>query len=160
MRGNGSDVDPSIALRLDAAVSARADAIPDYRDSYTHYLVVGSALDATMGVGAGLAHLPGRTLVMRSQLDLISPDMFAYQAKTFMHELGHNLGLCHPSESTAACPSGAIPVAERGAGATVMGSPIEANDIFSRMEQALSRPLDYSSTQWINLGLDLSATGP
>ena len=87
------------------------------------------------------------------------PDIKDYQAGVLMHELGHNLALCHPQEP--ACQSGVLPPAEQNPGSTIMGTPAENPPIDAWgvplnplvLINALSRPLDYSPTQWANMRL-------
>ena len=104
--------------------------------------------------GRGDAGRPARNLICRSHLPFLGPDVLQYQAKTIMHELGHNLGLCHPSESNGDCPTGAIPASERNGGLSAMGTPAEAAGPVEVMVEALTRPLDYTPGQWQNARLD------
>ncbi|HEY3054891.1 MAG TPA: hypothetical protein VGK31_03050 [Thermoanaerobaculia bacterium] len=112
--------------------------------------------DADYGVSELHVH-PSHNLICRSHLwqPIIGPDFREYQAKCIMHELGHNLGLCHPSESTSSCPTGSIPDSERNSGTTVMGAPAEdRGNLIDEARNAWNRPLDYSPTQWSNANLE------
>jgi hypothetical protein len=123
--------------------------------SDAHLVVLGASVAPILGMGWGYADLPGGTLVVRSHLPVLGPDFHEYQAKTLMHELGHNLGLYHPSERGAGCPSGAVPESERSSAKTVMGTPrSDRGDPVAAIENAWARPLDYSPTQWKNARLD------
>ena len=103
----------------------------------------------------GWADYPGNTLVIRSWLPMLGPDFHQYQAKDLMHELGHNLGLGHPTESDKRCKSGPIPEAERKSSISVMGTPkSDRGNPMAALKNALARPLDYSPTQWKNVRLD------
>lgn len=101
----------------------------------------------------------GNVLVMISRLVDWLPEIENFQAGVLMHELGHNLGLCHP---TVACASGALPAAEADPAVTIMGTPAENPpiDVWGVplpnplvLVNAMARPLDYSATQWTNLQL-------
>lgn len=115
--------------------------------NYVHWcMLVKRPMEAEFGVADGR-----QNIVCRSHLYGLGPDAFHYQAKDVMHELGHNLGLCHPE--TVPCPSGTLPPPERNSAASVMGSPAEATDLVDLVEDAWSRPLDYTPTQWANVDL-------
>ena len=103
----------------------------------------------------GISSFENRNLVVRSQLKLgLGKNWFGYQVKTVMHEFGHNLGLCHPTQSDDNCPSGPVPAGERHPGKTVMGTPAEDKGRpFRALKHALQRPLDYSPAQWKNIWL-------
>ena len=124
---------------------------------YAHLMVFA---DHTPDADFGIANLPGLNLVMRSHFFLLGPSPVgkAYQAITAMHELGHNLNLCHPNEDP--CPSGVLPDEEQNGAASCMGSPADDGGLFNgilpnleAISNALSRPLDYSQTQWTNANL-------
>jgi hypothetical protein len=122
--------------------------------NYVHFLVLAEKLQNGFW---GQADWPGRVLIAQSHFPLLGPDIHQYQAKDVMHELGHNLGLCHPTESAPSddCPSGSIPVAERDGGASVMGTPAEEANFIGVIANALARPLDYSPGQWDNANLTM-----
>ncbi|NLE38738.1 MAG: hypothetical protein GX621_12005 [Pirellulaceae bacterium] len=123
--------------------------------SHGHLVVLSSRVSPNSATGWGWAELPGAVLVVRSHLPMLGPDFHQYQAKTILHELGHNLGLCHPEESDEKCISGAIPASERDAGKTVMGTPrADRGDPMAVLKNAWARPLDFSPTQWKNVRLD------
>ncbi len=116
------------------------------------------------GLAFGCAEFPGNSggnvLVALSRLLDWMPDIKAYQAGVLMHELGHNLGLCHPMAT--ACATGVLPAAEQNAGTTIMGTPAENPPIGVWgvplpnplvLVNAMTRPLDYSPTQWSNMQL-------
>jgi hypothetical protein len=149
IRIDGSFPSQDHKITLQQCTDARDAHIPDYARHYTHFLVLASELESGE---FGRANLPGLNLVCRSHLPVIGADMHDYQAKDIMHELGHNLGLCHPTESDSSCPSGSIPALERDPAASVMGTPAEDADLpIDQVVNALSRPLDYSPGQWTNL---------
>ncbi|HQV31829.1 MAG TPA: hypothetical protein PKV71_08125, partial [Calditrichia bacterium] len=117
---------------------------------------------SAFGCGEFPSNTGGNVVVAFSKLVDWLPDIKDYQAGVMMHELGHNLGLCHPTQSTNNCPSGAIPAAERNPGASILGTPAEDPpiDVWGVplpnpmvLVNAMSRPLDYSPTQWTNLML-------
>jgi hypothetical protein len=116
------------------------------------------------GLAFGCAEFPGNSrgnvLVALSKLLDWMPDIKAYQAGVLMHELGHNLGLCHPLATS--CGTGVLPAAEQNAGTTIMGTPAENPpiDVWGVplpnplvLVNAMTRPLDYSPTQWSNMQL-------
>ena len=120
-----------------------------------HLVILSALVSPKPSSSWGYADLPGSTLVVRSHLPMLGPDFHQYQAKTLMHELGHNLGLYHPEQSNARCLSGPIPVSERSAATTVMGTPrADRGNPLAALANAWSRPLDYSPTQWKNARLD------
>jgi hypothetical protein len=121
-----------------------------FMTNITHFVLLAEEIvGADWGLSSGV---PGRNLMIRSHLPTgLGADVNGYQVKCLMHELGHNLGLCHP---TLTCPSsGTLPVAERDPALTSMGSPAEASTPADMIADALLRPLDYTPTQWINLML-------
>lgn len=122
--------------------------------NYVHFLVLAEKLENGFW---GQADHPGRVLIAQSHFPLLGPDVHQYQAKDVMHELGHNLGLCHPTESAPSddCPTGSIPVAERDGAVSVMGTPAEEANFIGVIASALARPLDYSPGQWENADLTL-----
>lgn len=104
----------------------------------------------------GFSSFENRNLVVRSQMKLgLGKNWLNYQTKTIMHEFGHNLGLCHPTESNENCPSGPVPAEDRHPGKTVMGTPAEdRRHPFRALKHALQRPLDFSPAQWANIRLN------
>ena len=119
-------------------------------------LLAGNASDDGTTTAFGMSNdIPGNTLVMRNGPiagGAAGLTLEWYQSGVFMHELGHLLGLCHPTQSDgtiAGCA--AIPVAERDPGATVMGAPSEDPNIAVAGINVLRRPLDYTATQWTQL---------
>jgi hypothetical protein len=74
-----------------------------------------------------------------------------WQKTLFMHQLGHCLGLCHPTDTT--CDSGVLPQAERDQGNTVMAHPSESAVHIVGVLESLAQPLDYTPTQWENINL-------
>jgi hypothetical protein len=118
-------------------------------------VVLAAYVSPNAKTGYGWAELPGATLVVRSHLPLLGPDFHQYQAKTIMHELGHNLGLCHPTQSDARCLTGPIPEAERDPAKSVMGTPrTDRGNPLAVLKNAWARPLDYSPAQWKHVRLD------
>lgn len=89
----------------------------------------------------------GLNLMVRSRIFGIR-DEGNLQAGILMHELGHSLGLCHPTDTGGGCD---LPITERDPAITIMGAPSEnflgiINPV--SVGQAFSRPLDYTPTQW------------
>ena len=122
---------------------------------HAHLVVLSARVAPDPANSWGYAELPGATLIVRSHLPMLGPDFHQYQAKTLMHELGHNLGLCHPTTSGQHCISGPIPKAERNPASSVMGTPrADRGNPMAVVTNAWSRPLDYSTTQWKNARLD------
>ena len=148
-----------ILLNANDIDDERGTHIPAYALNFTHFMVMGQAARGSTGPIWGIANYDGYNLVVTSGLPIGPPDAHDYQAKAIMHELGHNLGLCHPSEHTgnpppwspnaAACAL--LPPPERLPSLSVMGSPAESNPPIGLIVEALARPLDYSSGQWANL---------
>ena len=102
----------------------------------------------------------GNVQVSMSRLLSWMPDIKDYQAGVVMHELGHNLALCHPLSTT--CGSGVLPAAEQNPGSTIMGTPAEDPPVDFLgaslpnpfvLVNAMTRPLDYSPSQWANVQL-------
>jgi hypothetical protein len=118
-----------------------------------HVLVLAEELEDGEWGRAEWRGTPANDLVCRSHLPFAGPDFLEYQAKDVMHELGHNLGLCHPTENISDCPTGPIPSAERNGALSAMGTPAESAGPVEVMTEALSRPLDYTPGQWQNMDL-------
>lgn len=151
---NGAFLPRDHAITIDQARDMYETHTIGMARNYVHFLILAEKLENGFW---GQADRPGRVLIAQSHLPLLGPDLHQYQAKDVMHELGHNLGLCHPTESAPSddCPSGSIPVAERDGGASVMGTPAEEANFVGVIANALARPLDYSPTQWTNANLAL-----
>jgi len=143
------------AITLAEARRIRAANLKEPMSNHAHFVVLAASVASDHGALWGRADLPGAALVVTSHLPMLGPDFHAYQAKTLLHELGHNLGLCHPDESGASCLSGPIPKAEQTSAMTVMGtSRADRGDPVALLRNAWSRPMDYSPTQWKNARLD------
>jgi hypothetical protein len=150
-----------LTMNLSFARTSRDDHIHELFLPFTHHLALTEKVTSEDGFLWGRASSPGLTLVCRSHLPVGGPDLHDYQATDILHELGHNLGLCHPTESTAAdCATGAIPASERDPALSAMGSPAESSNPFESGWQAILRPLDYTPTQWSNLRPDFSREIP
>ena len=80
-----------------------------------------------------------------------------YQVITVMHELGHDLGLCHPRRvAIEGCPYSINSVSPSLAdGATAMGQPVvmSADDLIFVPMNSVLRPLDYLPEEWSALRL-------
>ncbi len=148
----GNTPDRSHKITLEEGREMRSQLVPDKITIVFHVLVLAEEL-SNGHWGQGEIDTAANDFVCRSHLGVLGPDFLEYQAKDVMHELGHNLGLCHPPESTNGCPSGAIPVAERNSGFSVMGTPMDSAGPIEVMTEALSRPLDYTPGQWQNINL-------
>ncbi|HBO43993.1 MAG TPA: hypothetical protein DD670_08685 [Planctomycetaceae bacterium] len=152
---DGAALQVDHALSLKEARRMRDATFEKPLASHGHLVVLSSRVSPNSSTGWGWAELPGAVLVVRSHLPMLGPDFHQYQAKTILHELGHNLGLCHPEESGEKCISGAIPKSERDPGKTVMGTPrADRGDPMAVLKNAWARPLDFSPTQWKNVRLD------
>ena len=126
---------------------SRPNHIPDWADDFTHFMVMAAQARIGGKLYFGAAYKPGFEIVVGSSLPASPPDLHDYQAKTIMHELGHNLGLCHPVQDTdSRCP--ALPAKDRDPAVSVMGSPAAASNPALWVTQALARPLDYTEAQW------------
>ena len=146
---NRGGLPPGAAFSLTDALNLRNLNIPADRRRYTRFALFASGVDIG-GYGVGNA-IPGNRLVMKAQLYPLSPSYANYQSGVLMHELGHLLGLCHPSEHTGTSSCPAIPLGERDPGGSVMGTPAENSGIMGAplaVINTLRRPLDYSATQW------------
>jgi len=161
----GVPVLPGTNLSLAQATSMRNSNLPAAARRKTHFILLAAGIGSGFGITSGT---PGNISAMDAQLEPLSPNIFNYQAGVLMHELGHQLGLCHPTCHTGApattampgCSPGttcaAIPMGERNPGATSMGTPAETPGLIGlpvAIAQALGRPLDYTPTQWTLLTL-------
>ena len=133
-------------------------------NAVVHFLVLTETITANScgaisGSPFGCANQPGLNLVVKSHLPVVGSDVGEYQAKTIMHELGHNIALCHPTDSPCAT-SPTLPVAERDPGLTCLGTPNEDGSLVNPVAiiNAFRRPLNYTPTQWTNINLP-SSTG-
>lgn len=139
--------------------SLRPQIIDARFDSLVFLAVLQKEMHTADGVPYGRATgIPGLGFVMRSAEGIIGRDLYDYQAKVFMHELGHCLGLCHPVTGTAPCVP--LPAAEATNSATVMGTPADDPGPIEAIATALGRPLNYSPTQWTGLLLTTARLGP
>lgn len=155
MRLRGKTLPRDHAITLEEARRMRKAHLKGPMLHHAHLVVLAARVSSNPPGAWGFAELPGNTLVVRSHLPLVGPDFHQYQAKTLMHELGHNLGLCHPTQSDKRCPSGPIPKSERDPGLSVMGTPrTDRGNPMAVVRNAWARPLDYSPTQWKNARLD------
>ncbi|HLA83969.1 MAG TPA: hypothetical protein VJL29_04170 [Thermoguttaceae bacterium] len=146
---DGRELGRDHALSLQEATRIRKVTLKSPMTEHAHLVVLSAYVAPDPRASWGWADLPGGTLVVRSHLSVLGPDFHQYQAKTILHELGHNLGLCHPEQSDRHCPTGAIPKAERSSALTVMGTPrADRGDPVAIVTNAWARPLDYSPTQW------------
>ena len=134
-------------------VPSRPNHIPDWADEFTHFLLMAERARIGGRLFFGAANKPGFNLIVGSSLPGAGADGHDYQAKTVMHELGHNLGLCHPvSDTDPNCPT--LPPSDMDPAVTVMGSPAEASNLVLYLTQAIARPLDYTDAQWNALIFD------
>jgi hypothetical protein len=131
-------------------------------NSVVHFLVLTETITpgscgGQSGSPFGCGGQPGLNLVVKSHLPIAGAEIGEYQAKTVMHELGHNLALCHPTDSPC-ISSPTLPVAERDPGLTCMGTPVEDGGLINpaAIINAFRRPLNYTPTQWTNLDLRIS----
>jgi len=152
IRINGAVPNRNHKIAFAEAELMRPQLLPEELSELFHVLILAEELNDGVWGRADIAR-PANDLICRSHLPALGADFLEYQAKDIMHELGHNLGLCHPTASVASCPTGAIPLAERNAGLSAMGTPAEAAGPVEVMTEALSRPLDYTPGQWQNLDL-------
>jgi len=149
---NGTNPNRNHRLAFAEGEQVRLQLVSNSVADFFHVLVLAEELNDGAWGRADVAR-PANDLICRSHFPVSGADFHEYQAKTVMHELGHNLGLCHPTESDATCPTGAIPVAERNAGLSSMGTPAESAGPIELMLEALNRPLDYTPGQWANMDL-------
>ena len=152
IRINGEFPARNHTLSLNEARVVRTQLLANDVALLFHVVVLAEQLD-TGGWGQAEVARPANDLICRSHLPILGPDIHDYQAKDVMHELGHNLGLCHPTESTADCPTGSIPTSERSGGLSAMGTPAESAGPVEVMIEAMSRPLNYTPGQWTNMDL-------
>lgn len=137
----------SLVMDMTTATAIRLSQVNELHQPYTRFVVLAEDI-MCVGVDAYGCAL-NLDLIMQSHLPVLGPDHFEYQGKVLMHELGHSLGLCHP---TVECPStGTLPLAEQNPAITAMGTPAEEDNPISFMLNALSRPLNFTPTQWQNI---------
>ena len=146
----GTPVVPGTAISIGQTLSIRNANLPAAPRRTTHFMLLVAGLDIG---GFGLTNaVPGSHAMMKANLAPLGANFFNYQAGVFMHELGHLLGLCHPTAHTGlpgACA--AIPVGEQDPGGTAMGSPAENGGLLGgpiTVINALRRPIDYTPGQW------------
>jgi hypothetical protein len=156
---NGSTSHRDHELTLEEGGRVRPQLVNDKFRHIFHVLVLAEKLeDGAWGWSEGSR--PANALVCRSHLPVSGPDFLDYQAKDIMHELGHNLGLCHPTISDSTCLTGSIPISERNGGLSAMGTPAESAGPVEQMIEALTRPLNYTPGQWQNVDLTLMRVMP
>jgi len=140
-------VNEDFALDLDSVVDdIRPKYIRGHCFEYAHLLVLAKEIPPPPGMnivfGFSDPTRMSKNIVVRSHLfpPILGPEVQDYQAKTIMHELGHNLNLTHPAD----------------AGSSVMGTPAtdwDNSDIIGMLTNAWRRPMDYSSSEWGSLSL-------
>jgi hypothetical protein len=148
----GAPVVPGTTISMAQALSIRNANLPAGIRRTTHFVLLAPGI--VMGAFGLTNATPGSHSIVRADIPPFAANFFNYQAGVFMHELGHQLGLCHPTDQTgmpdatgALC--GVIPVAERDPGATAMGSPAEDRGMpLTQAVNALRRPIDYTPGQW------------
>ena len=163
----GAPVVPGTKISLAQATSIR-NALPATR-RFAHTAILAASIDVGWGVTRLVAPLgAGNVSGIDAQLEPLAPNIFNYQTGVLLHELGHQLGLCHPTQQDGTttigagfAPCGAIPMAERDPGATAMGSPAENSGFFgapAAVVNALRRPVDFTPGQWglVNVGAGLA----
>lgn len=150
----GAAISPGTSISIPQTLSIRNSNLPAGPRRISHLMLLAAGISPG---GFGLTNMaPGSHSVMRSQMAPLAPNFFNYQAGVFLHELGHQLGLCHPTDHVGAPDASgtfcaAIPVAERNPGATAMGSPAEDRGLAgvpNLVVNALRRPLDFTPGQW------------
>ena len=144
------------------------NALPPTR-RFAHTAILAAAINVGWGSTTVVAPLGvGNVSAMDAQLEPLSPNIFNFQTGVLLHELGHQLGLCHPTQHDgvtipspgfAACA--AIPVSERDPGASAMGAPSENPGPLgapAAVVNALRRPVDFTPAQWglVNVGAGLA----
>ncbi len=148
MQVSGGTVVPGTAINLTQLPAIRTANIAADRRRFAYFALLAAGVSPG---GFGVANrIPGNQLVMRSIIAPLTPNVLNYQSGVLMHELGHLLGLCHPTQHDGTTCA-AIPTAERDPGGSVMGAPSESTGITGPAQSvvnALRRPLDYSPAQW------------
>jgi hypothetical protein len=146
----GTPVVPGTVISIAQTLSIRNASLPAGVRRTTHFMLLTAGVDIG---GFGLTNaIPGSHALMKANLAPLPANIAGYQAGVFMHELGHQLGLCHPTLHTGtpgACAL--IPPTEWDPGATAMGSPAENGGLAGgpiTVVNALRRPLDYTPGQW------------
>lgn len=147
MSPQDNPIDVDFSLSLDSVVNdMREKYIAGHCRDYAHLLVLAKEIPPPPGRNILFGRSDGndmsKNIVVRSHLfpPILGPGVQDYQAKTIMHELGHNFGLGHPGD----------------AGSSVMGTPatdMDNLDIIAMLTNAWDRPLDYTSSEWENLSL-------
>jgi hypothetical protein len=124
------------------------------KGTFHYVLFVDDLREGALG-NFGRADQPGDTLAVQRKLTGMD-FLYDYQALTFMHELGHNLSLCHPRDVRAQiCTHYSVPnnIATNDLdGATAMGTPAGGELLF-KLPNAIVRPVDYFSEEWTALNL-------
>jgi hypothetical protein len=133
------------------------------------YCTLHAGINVGWGVTGTVAPLAvGNVSAIDARLEPLSPNFFNYQTGVLLHELGHQLGLCHPTQHdgmTIVAPGfarcAAIPVAERDPGVSAMGAPSENPGPLGEpaaIVNALRRPVDFTPGQWllVNVGAGLA----
>lgn len=125
IRTNGTIPNRNHKLAFAEAELMRPQLLPAELSELFHMLILAEELNDGAWGRADVSR-SANDLICRSHLPALGADFLEYQAKDIMHELGHNLGLCHPTASDESCPTGAIPAAERSGALSAMGTPAES----------------------------------
>lgn len=175
MRGNGGVMNLSgtgvPAPTADVITGAQLTAvrnlnIPASRRATSQFVLIATAV--TLGTGTTFGFSQAGAMAYGGGLPVLGSTPL-FQKGMLMHELGHAIGLCHPvfqdgttvgggGGTICSGPCGSVPVAERVGSASAMGAPADDPNVVVAGWNAVTRPDDYSLSQWPLIRLGCSFT--
>jgi hypothetical protein len=165
LTGTGVPAAPADVITPAQLTAVRNVNIPLARRATSQFLLIATAVTLPTGTTFGFS-IPGSTTYGAGLPILGGTSQF--QKGMVMHELGHAIGLCHPVSQdgmttggptgTSCGTCGSVPLSERVGSASVMGAPADDPNPLARAWNAVTRPDDYSLSQWplIRLGCSLT----
>lgn len=156
LAGTGVAAPPGDTITTALLTAVRNANIPPSRRARAQFVLLATAVTLGGGTTFGFS-IPG-AMAYAAGFPVLG-GLAVFQKGMVMHELGHAIGLCHPvaqdgvtvgttAGTLCSGPCGAVPVSERVGSASVMGAPADDPNPVVAGWNAVTRPDDYSPSQW------------